>query len=330
MKKQNWEILSLTRFLLALIVMIEHLMAYTSVGDVRFFSLFGAFEAVLGFLLISGFSIGKSIIKSTKSYLQRRIKRIYPVYLASIIFQIFVLGWSHIKITTILINLLFLNQIVTDTSFVGVGWTLQTEVMLYALAPIFLFLNRRTLYILAYSSFILYCLYTCGRSLYHWNYYAGTEFGINLFFLSFIWIAGFALAVFNNAKDQTAKVIAYLFIGHLLLQTGIQVIHRIKIHEINLIVDDVPKFIGQTICLCFVYYVVIFNERIKPFSRKVSQVFDWLGNISYPLYLTHCTTFLLLTNLNINNEWVMMFGGIIMATVIYYIFDFYSKKRVPK
>ena len=60
LNKTNWEFLSIARFILALIVMFGHLSEYL---DICFFKIVGdsAFEAVFGFLLISGFSIGKSI-----------------------------------------------------------------------------------------------------------------------------------------------------------------------------------------------------------------------------------------------------------------------------
>jgi peptidoglycan/LPS O-acetylase OafA/YrhL len=88
-EKVNWEILSLTRFLLALIVMIGHLQEFSSLAFLKWYTYLGSFEAILGFLLISGLSIGKSISKNRNNYFKRRIQRIYPVYFVSIIFQIY-------------------------------------------------------------------------------------------------------------------------------------------------------------------------------------------------------------------------------------------------
>ena len=82
--KFNWELLSITRFMLAFIVMAVHLGNADHTRFLNWASAFGGFESVLGFLLISGFSIGKSISKNKESYFKRRVARIYPVYLASL------------------------------------------------------------------------------------------------------------------------------------------------------------------------------------------------------------------------------------------------------
>lgn len=329
--KSNWEVLSLTRFLLALIVMIEHLQAYAAIGYLKWYGNLGAFEAILGFLLISGFSIGKSISKNKKNYFKRRIQRIYPVYLASIFFQIIVVWNIEIvqSLFIILLNLLFLNHILTDTSFVGPAWTLAAEVWLYSFAPLFLKLNKKALYTLIFLSFSCYVIYTCGRTLFHWNYYSRTNCGINLILLAFIWVAGFALAIFPNDKKHTSIVVALLFFGHLALTIGIQILFRIKNHQIGEIINtDAAYFIGNSCCLAFVYFVVIFNHKIPSFKPFTNKVLNLLGNISYPLYLTHRTTFHLLSKAKINNVMVLILSALIISTIIYFIFDFYSKKRI--
>ena len=329
--KINWEVLSLTRFLLALIVMIGHLEEYSQIGYFKWVTYFGSFEAILGFLLISGISIGKSISKDQTNYFKRRFQRIYPVYAASILFQV-VVAWATMNagvIFFILLNLLFLNQIFTDTSFVQPAWTLATEVWLYALAPVFLKSSKKTLYTLIIASFVCYTIYTCGRTIFNWNYYAGTKYGINLVLLAYIWIAGFALAIFPNYRKQHKLMIALLLIGHIGLTILMQVGYRIKNDQWSEIVStDLLPFIGKTCCLLFVYYVVMFNHKIPSFKPFANKVFNLLGNISYPLYLTHLTTFQLLHKNQFSNVYVMITSGLLFSFLIYYIFDFYSKKRV--
>src|ERR1700744_829766 len=144
----KWEILSITRFFLAFVVLSDHSVYFTNHSSLLIaFKQFGAFEAVLGFLLISGFSIGKSVQKNQESYFKRRIKRIYPVYIAGIIIAYLVSPalFSFQLVMIVLANLLFLNQIVINTSFAGIpAWTLALEVWLYILAPILLKLSYKT------------------------------------------------------------------------------------------------------------------------------------------------------------------------------------------
>ncbi len=329
--KTNWEILSFARFVLAFVVMISHLEKYSEIGYLKLITYLGFFEAVFGFLLISGLSIGKSIAKNKKSYFKRRIQRIYPVYIICIFLQIIVVGIhpDFQSVFMILLNLIFLNQLFTSTSFIGIAWTLALEVWLYTLAPLFLKCKKNTLYNIIYLSFFCYILYTCGRTFFHWNYYSDTKYGVNLILLAFIWLAGFGLAIFPDNKKHGSIVIAALLCGHLALTIGIQILFRIKHHQVSEIINsDIAFFIGTTCCLAFVYVVVVFNHKISPFRTSNKKILNLLGNISYPLYLSHTTTFKILTKAHIRNSSLMILSALIVSFLIYYIFDFYSKKRV--
>ncbi|MFP9117053.1 acyltransferase family protein [Flavobacterium sp. RNTU_13] len=330
MKKINWEILALTRFILAAIVIVNHLTDYTDVGCLNWFKKLGAFEAILGFLLISGFSIGKSIQRNKENYFLRRIKRIYPVYLASILFLVGVAGLKtdFSSIIYFIFNLLFLNHIFTATSFVGPAWTLATEVWLYTLAPFFLKLSQKALIGIIAGSFAAFAIYTAGRTLYHWPYFSGTSYGINLILLAFIWVAGFVLATHPESKSIT-KIIALLFVGHIVLSFAIQGAYRIKHNEIQLLINtDLPEYILKSICLLFSYIVVVRNNTIKEPGHVANRVFNFLGNISYPLYLTHITSYeLMVKYFHINNRFALILASILISSIVYYIFDFYTKKR---
>lgn len=330
-KKINWEILSLTRFLLAFIVLVGHLEAYVNVGILKFYHDLGSFEAILGFLLISGLSIGKSISRNKDSYFKRRLQRIYPVYAASLFCALFFLPHENdISFWLFFIlNLLFLNHVITSSSFVGPSWTLAVEVWLYALAPILTRLKFKSLMLIVYVSFICYCFYTCGRTLYHWNYYAGTQYGINLVILAFIWVAGFALAHYPSKKQFLKINIALIFLVHLALTIGIQLLFRYKHQQLGLVIsEDFPGFFGKPLCLAFVFYVILYNHKISAFSSGVQHIFHTLGNISYPLYLIHSPLFRYLSTYKINSPWIFIAAALLLSFIIYYIFDFYSKKRL--
>jgi peptidoglycan/LPS O-acetylase OafA/YrhL len=329
----NWEILSITRFILAFIVVAGHLSSKVDNQFLKTFNYLGSFEAILGFLLISGLSIGKSISRNKENYFKRRIQRIYPVYLASLTFGFFVY-YTPITLTYIgylLFNFVFLNQVFTSSSLVGPAWTLALEVWLYALAPLFLKCNLRLLLTMVYVSFIAYCAYTCGRTLYHFDYYSGTMYGINLLLLSFIWIAGFALAIFPDQKRLISINILLIFFAHWGLTILIQSVFRWKHHELDLLLKvDLIQFIGKTICLTWVYSVVILNHKFKAVTGKIKTTFTILGNISYPLYLIHSASFDLLMKFNIDNAPLMVFFALALAYLFYLGFDSYSKKREKK
>jgi len=84
----NWEILAGLRFFLAWIVACGHLNHDFLPKDhafFQFFSLFGGKAAVIGFLLVSGYSISASLHKKTEGFYQRRFLRIYPLYFFAVI-----------------------------------------------------------------------------------------------------------------------------------------------------------------------------------------------------------------------------------------------------
>ncbi|OKS85162.1 acyltransferase family protein [Mucilaginibacter polytrichastri] len=329
-KKYNWEFLSLTRFLLAFIVLSGHLKVYTDIGLLNWYTKFGSFEAIFGFLLISGFSIGKSIQKNKKSYFLRRAERIYPVYIASIILLLITIppNFSGSFIIVLLINLVFMNQVLIGTSLVGPAWSLALEVWLYAFAPLLLKASYKLLIYLIATSFICYCGYTLGRTLFHWPYYSGTKFGINLILLSFIWIAGFGLATHQSQIKLFSKVIASIFILHILLTVTIQLLFRLKHHKFHeFIATDVVIYVFASLCLLGVFYIVVLNHRLPALSINTKKLFHLLGNISYPLYLIHCSVFDFLKKLNILNVPLMIIISLAASYIIYYIFDFYSRRR---
>jgi peptidoglycan/LPS O-acetylase OafA/YrhL len=81
----NWALLGGLRFFLAFIVLTAHLGWYLPKSDPFLkFDKFSPVVAVLGFLLISGFSIAASLNASPKGYYFRRFIRIFPLYIFSI------------------------------------------------------------------------------------------------------------------------------------------------------------------------------------------------------------------------------------------------------
>src|SRR5262249_42092059 len=110
------------------------------------------FAAVIGFFVVSGYSIAHSIELSGKGFYFRRAQRIYPLYLFSYVLAIlpfYLVGHTlqtvpgvtihgPTSIKTDLCNLFFLNGFVSDRFLTNAPmWTLSIEVSYYVLAPIF-------------------------------------------------------------------------------------------------------------------------------------------------------------------------------------------------
>ncbi len=326
----KWSVLALMRFALASIVAITHLSDFGPLGVWAFIPMFGAFEAIAGFLVISGYSIGASYQKESKGFIGRRAQRIYPVYLACMVIVCVVavvLGGSWPSLWEVVVNVLFLNQILTSTSLVGPAWSLSLEFWLYCLTPFLFTLSDKAIVRLIAVSFVLYCGYTCGRTLFHWDFYAGVGYGLNLPFLAFIWLAGLRLARRPEASGTVLKMIGVLFGLHILLNTAIQFGFRLKNAKLPLFFSgDIWGLLMQAATLAVVVY--LFARVLRPdVERKSSPLMRWLGDISFPLYLVHYPVFELLDSTGFKSPVLYFLAALAAAAVLYRTVDFYSQKR---
>jgi peptidoglycan/LPS O-acetylase OafA/YrhL len=326
----KWSILAGIRFLLASIVAVNHLVDYTPLGWLGFISAFGAFEAILGFLLISGYSISVSYTKQPQGFLWRRILRLYPIYftaMAATYLSFVVLKVPPPHAATLILNALFLNQLVTSDSFVGPAWSLSLEFWLYCLTPFLMRLPMTLTRLMVFGSFACYLIYTILRTLSHMPYYSGVGFGANLLLLSFIWLAGLRLA--RSGGEKTAlRDIGFIFAGHIALDAIIQFGWRLKHHALsNFFSNDAVGFVLQSATLLFVYFA--FKHLVlaaRPATHR-SWLLRFVGDISYPLYLLHAAVYGLLVHLGFKNPLLFYGMAVLVSALVYASLDFYSKRR---
>jgi peptidoglycan/LPS O-acetylase OafA/YrhL len=152
---------------LALIVVFQHLAVLTGINEFQYFrTYFNPDFAVKGFFAISGYLVTKSYLTSSSllEYFEKRIRRIYPAYLASICLCLLI-GISVSKLGVIdfltsfhtwkyfFSNAIFLNFIQQDLPLVftdnlmnamnGSLWTIKIELMLYFCIPPAVYLFHR-------------------------------------------------------------------------------------------------------------------------------------------------------------------------------------------
>ena len=328
----QWSILAALRFFLALVVAVTHLHPFTgSQAGLSWIASFGAFEAILGFLVISGYSVGGSCVREPDGYLRRRFMRIYPVYFFSIVFTASVSCW-HLgnplpSWPAIGWNLCFLNQVFTRDSFVGPSWTLALEVWLYCLCPLLLRLNPRTLRLLCFGSFTCYALYTFCRSGFHLPYYSGLGGGLNLLFLSYAWVAGLRIA--DQRCDRSGSVRDLLFL--LALVPGVDLVVLMISHArhhvwASFFRQDLMVLSAHLALLLVIWLVFRFPSTA---SRKglLPVLLRFLGDVSYPLYLLHYWTYAYLSSRGWHNPYHLAFASVFFAALVYLCIDRYSQKR---
>ena len=292
----RWSLLALLRFVLASVVAMDHLDEHMLLGRL------GAFEAVLAFLVISGYSVTVSMAQRPEGFLRRRLVRVFPVYIACLALTLLVTAIVEHKAlpgaAEIAANVLMLNQLVTRTSILGPAWSLALECWFYALLPLLAAQPARRLRQLSWLSFAAFSIFTIGRTLLQLPYYAGVGFGANALLLAFAWLTGSRLARTDAAPATALRDLRWMFAGHILLDALIQFGHRLKRHEApRFAIDDLPDFCFHALTLWIVLRCLAYAITPQPTPRMRSRWMNSLGDWSYPLYLVHVPVYAIVASI---------------------------------
>jgi peptidoglycan/LPS O-acetylase OafA/YrhL len=181
----RWPVLGVIRFFLALVVAGAHLTAYVGqTSQLVSLQYFSGLAAVIGFLVISGYSIAASYSKRSDGFYARRIMRIFPLYAAMIVFIALLPKINHAFGATPwpqLLGNLFLLQgfVVAPISANPVVWSLSLEAFFYLLTPLIARLSQRTLLAVICTSALACAL----ARLWHLPFYEGLLHGTNVLLL---------------------------------------------------------------------------------------------------------------------------------------------------
>lgn len=323
----KWSLLALARFALASFVATSHLLAIVPLGWLAFVPVFGMFEPVLCFLLISGYSIGNSYSKEPNGFLMRRAARIYPVYIVAITLTCFAIPqpWGSGTLT-VAQNLLFLNQITTH-SFVGPAWSLAIEVWLYCLTPFLWRLSPERLRTLMYASFALFCCYELCRSAFGLPYYVTILYGLDLPLLAFLWLGGLLLARAPSRAQQTVRDCGVMLFGSILINWGLTAQHRLRHGELDAFLhSDLLGLAGRTATIFAVWILFKWIAERRTGTTR-SPTMRLLGDISYPFYLVHAGVFALIAKWGIRSPEIYLGAALVTSLLVYWCVDFYGRSR---
>lgn len=283
--KNQWAALAGVRFYLAAVVIFGHVAHFCVMPHwAEMISHLDPFSAVLSFFLISGFSISASLDREPGGlkYYERRINRIYPVYLAGFLLaavpfliwgqSVSTNGYGFIQaphsVWDFLASGLLLQGLLTD----GIGtltpaWTLGIEAQLYLLAPLLRRLSLPVLLSLLAAS--LLCFINFGQLTR--TDLTQQKFGEGLAFLGWAWVLGFVYH--RHRQDLWAKA---LLLGVSLLGGCL---HIAGVGELG------PLTLGVTV------FALLYGEQI---TARFSNQLTYLGDVSYPLYVVHWPVMVLL------------------------------------
>ena len=236
---------------------------------------------VVVFFLISGFVVPFSIHADSaapvRGFAIRRFFRIFPAYWLSVPLAAFAFFWiqgSPFSARELLVNLTLLQDVVGVRPAEGVYWTLLVELVFYALC-IALLLGRslfspRRLAIIAASLALLHVvamfMYWLGKPV------ASVSLAFWPLNLSLMFCGALYRLQATAARDRiTSTILPALAVFYVLaLPLGAA-----------LAVHKVPTY---TIAYALGFVVFVAGTR---FVRIETQLTDWLGRISYSVYLLH-------------------------------------------
>ncbi|KAM3101368.1 acyltransferase family protein [Phormidesmis sp. 146-12] len=316
----QWKILAGVRFFLAWIVLCNHLRWFLPADNILLnFSELDAFTAVLGFLLLSGYSIAHSLMKGSKGFYKRRIFRVYPLYILSIFVSLvpFALLGSPIQSPTaevfirplwreVVANFFFLQGYLSaPLSSNAILWTLSIEVLCYLVAPFLLKLKSKYLLGLIGISAISYAAYPrLGLP-----YYSHLMYGVGFLILLWVWLLGFIYA--REVKHRE-------LLGHLILVLGTVLIGVNDLHPLA------PLTYGLTVL------ALIYAESIK-LPLAFANAVEYLGELSYPLFLFHLPTLIIATSfLKIYNSVALVGLTFAVSMLFYHVVDVPLRRKPAK
>lgn len=303
-------------------------------------------EFVIVFFILSGFSIAFSVLRGgdVKDFYLRRLIRLYPPYLTGIfwayltyiLIMYFVPSWLNCEsgtITALLlckVNMLEPLVFIKNLFYVNTGfilspyWSLVYEVIFYALIP-FMILKRNIYLLGSLALFILHFVLN-GISYNHDNVMLSYFLHYNFYFAIGVFTYIYRDLIFKKTKLNLFMevllilVMFILTVGLKLLLGGDQVVSELSSVIMSII-----------LMRCFLVY-----ELHIP-------LLEYLGKISYTLYVTHfATLFFIKLVANqifgydgsfIKNPYIWMIGPVIcvlVAHVFYKLTEEPSKKLLEK
>lgn len=315
----NWSVLALARFILAFIVFSGHIVSsLTNASNfLTFIGGFGGKAAVIGFFIISGYSIAASFEKKPKGFFFRRMLRIYPTYFGAVLLTIFVQvssnGPTVIGDSTIypdgvgkIIGNFFLTQmfLVKQLSFNGPLWSLSLEVFYYVMAPFLYFVPQRILVLLLFVSLSIW-------------------FVPKVFTPEPIYLV---LSKFNALKYLWCWLLGFwLFFGVSMLKRYVIIAVVIYIYTF---IDQIYGSVLNAVVVAVTIALIFFSGKVQC-SPKVEYIFNFLGDLSYPLYLVHMPLIILAVS---GFGWISDLKIVLFCMagtlIIMYSFDKYLKNVV--
>ncbi len=268
----------------------------------------GGLQGVTIFFVVSGFLMAKNTIRDEKNrqfsflhFYYKRIKRIYPFLLFSLVVSIFILGISNIRlignIRSELPSLIFgynnwwqLNQGVSyfesyfNASLFKHYWSLSVELQFYLIWP-FLFIVMKRMR----RKQVFYLIYTLIFVSIHFSLFLPSA---KAYYHTVAKLYPFLLGVWGYFNRIT--------IGRFFEQNSFSKIWLLLLASLCLILFPIfPYTLNELlISICFALLLASVDDvNIAKKTKIASTKLSFVGKISYELYLVHFPVLIALTDL---------------------------------
>ena len=272
------------------------------------------------FFIISGFVIFMTIHKSNdiKNFLFKRFIRLYPAYIVSVIVtytitSLFMFGDQKISIINALINLSMLQGFFGVPHIDGVYWSLQIELIFYAIVTLLLFLNliKRIVSTLFYWIIISYIISIA--NLLSDSIVIKILYNYLIVQYSHLFIAGITFYLLKYSREIKSELI-------------VSILFLCLIYEYSFFDFTSNVFTS----LFFIIFYLLIKGKLKFLNTKVLM---FLGSISYSLYLVHQNIGYVIINYlelnNLKNE-IYLIIPITFSILLSSILTYYVEKPVLK
>ncbi len=294
----RWATLALLRFVLSLIVILGHnsLLIREDKSGIFGAGYLNPGSAVYGFFILSGYSIAASLERNTSEFYQRRVVRIWPLYLTSLVVGLLVsvvlpFHWPRnnaitdlAPAVTIVASFLMLQTVIAaPIPAVATIWSMGAEWWHYMVAPVLKRLPSWALVVLIGASFITFLRLPPipGRGP------EGFLWGLGIAALSWMWVSGF---VYYRFRGQPFGFVIIAAPSVIVLYFG--------------------GFIGLPMIISIFTLVLCEQPKLTPLVRRT---FDYLGDLSYPMYLFQAPVMIAVITLGTKNV-VFIVGAIILVS----------------
>ena len=277
-----WSFLAGLRFLFAMWVLFDHTYNFGPADRAIPVLTKSGLMAVMCFFVISGFSIHHSILAKPTGYLRRRFWRILPLNALAVLIGWF--AWSVLGLSGgygtpqvpptawQFIGCLFLLEVFLPVmiEFLFPAWSLSIEALYYLCAPLFKRSHgTQFIPILMTASCLFFIAWPFIR-----NEYIAARYSYEFAALGMLWAWLAGWVAYQRPKD--IAFLALLVAGGLM-----SVWSQAKFFAI------VDYASAAVTCVAWIGILFVVFFRLGQFEGRAARLLDYLGELSFPLYLLH-------------------------------------------